>query len=154
MADTQIVLAERDQELAALRSEMEARESAHGTVLREKDAMLASKDQALAEARREADGKTETLARVSEEEGHRRLKLQASCDAARQSLDDLRAATKEQIVLLQTGSEGVEKRLGEAVSELRGMGMRMGEQEAEIQRLKKAVAEGEARASQMHEVLT
>ena len=153
-ADAQMVLAERDREVAALRREMEARESAHGTVLLEKDAMLASQDQALAEARREAAGKTAALAQVSEEEGHRRRRLEAQCDGARQMLADLRAAAKERIAQMQTGSEDAGRRLEEAVRELRGMAARMGEQEAEIQRLAKAVSEGEGRTSQMHQVLT
>jgi len=154
MAAAQTELAERDRDLAFLKSEMAAKDSTHGKVLLEKDAMLASKDQALAEARREAEGKTETLARVSEEERHGRLRLQASCDAAKLTLDELREATKKQILLLQTGSEGVDRRLDEAVCELRGMATRMDEQEAEIQRLTRAVAEEQSRASKMAEVLT
>jgi len=69
-------------------------------------------------------------------------------------LADLRAAAKERIAQMQTGSEDAERRLEEAVRELRGMAARMGEQEAEIQRLAKAVSEGEGRTSQMHQVLT
>ena len=153
MADAQTKLAERDRDLALLKNEMAAKDSTHGKVLLEKDAMLASKDQALAEARREAEGKTETLARVSEEERHGRLRLQASCDAATLTLDELRAATKKQILLLQAGSEGVDKRLDEAACDLRGMATRMDEQEAEIQRLTRAVAEEQSRASKTAEDL-
>jgi len=132
MAEKQMVLAERDMEVALLRMEMTAKEVTHGQALLEKDA----RGQLLAEARREAL-----------EERHRRLCVQAQCDAAQKTLHDLRTAAKERIGLMQTGSEGTERRLDEAVCELRGMAARMDDQGAEVERLTRAVAEGQARAS-------
>ena len=48
------------------------------------------------------------------------------------AFDDLRTAAKEQIELMHTGSEGAERRLDEAVCELRGMATRMDENVAKL----------------------
>ena len=69
------------------------------------------------------------------------------------AFDDLRTAAKEQIQLMQTWLEGAERRLDEAVCELRGMATRMDEQGAELQRLTRAMAEWQARVSEAEEGL-